>query len=553
VVVESCSYTLSHGATPGQAALTLGTVFDGLAGTGMLVITDGIGTIALRGCKIDKLSFLTGPSGSTVQLLILDRRWQWAFPTIRGRYNTKDDKGKVVKARERTPKQLAELCLKAMGERNYRIIGLPSDARPEVAWDAENAAQALQSLVEPLGCRLIYQPNTDSVLIAPLGEGAQLPAAGSFADDQPGLDLPELPDELEVLGAEIKYQVRLKLEAVGEDFDGALKPLDKLSYKPLGADGWGRTNPPMFANLPADDKLPGEHKREEALAQARKSVYRYYRVKECGPDGSGKVISIPTYDDLERGRSQVILTDRKNDTKPDDAGNPVAVPAQVFGAYYRGGPATANTDKKDPVKVPFQVDSERGLVIFDSPVYELDSANGKVKAADLTFEGAVLVRGNDSDMPLRYSRKRKTGARNGTAAATVLREDVELKKTTAYHPATQRPTKTTDNAKEADRIADYYLDGELRQYVASEAADRTYNGIVPVMCDGAIQQVTWAVGPGGVTTRASRNSEHAVFVPPYPQRRKAEVDLEELARRKQQAEALRQRFAERPDVFQRPI
>lgn len=41
--------------------------------------------------------------------------------------------------------------------------------------------------------------------------------------------------------------------------------------------------------------------------------------------------------------------------------------------------------------------------------------------------------------------------------------------------------------------------------------------------DGANMQVTWEVSGDGCHTTASRNSEHNIYVPQYPARRRAEL------------------------------
>jgi hypothetical protein len=213
--IEACSYTLSHGATPGQATLSVIPTIDVPDVTGTLVITDGIGTVVLPGCRVGGVTYSVGQNGRTLHLFILDRRWRWAYPKISGHYNVRDDKGQIKKGTERTPSQLATLCFEAMRERGYRIAGLDPTARPEVEWDCENAAQALQSLVEPLACRLIYDAGTDRAGVVPLGEGGPLPG-GSLSDDEPSLKVAELVDAIEFVGAPIRYQCRLLLERLAQ-------------------------------------------------------------------------------------------------------------------------------------------------------------------------------------------------------------------------------------------------------------------------------------------------------------------------------------------------
>jgi hypothetical protein len=91
--------------------------------------------------------------------------------------------------------------------------------------------------------------------------------------------------------------------------------------------------------------------------------------------------------------------------------------------------------------------------------------------------------------------------------------------------------------------AAWYLAGEQAALAASAGQTRGYNGIVPVFCDGAIQQVTWEIGPAGASTKASLNSEHAAYIPKFPERRRREVDLlavrEDAGRLARQARVLR--------------
>ena len=66
------------------------------------------------------------------------------------------------------------------------------------------------------------------------------------------------------------------------------------------------------------------------------------------------------------------------------------------------------------------------------------------------------------------------------------------------------------------------LDVLTLQYPISEALTQEYNGLMEIDLDGAVSQVSWEVGEGGVSTTASRNEEHSIWVPPYPARRRAE-------------------------------
>jgi hypothetical protein len=76
--------------------------------------------------------------------------------------------------------------------------------------------------------------------------------------------------------------------------------------------------------------------------------------------------------------------------------------------------------------------------------------------------------------------------------------------------------------------ARYYLDGLAAQYFPQAALTQEYNGIVGMDCDGAIAQITWTVGEDGASTTASRNTEHSIWIPNFPARRRAEYQLAPL-------------------------
>ena len=93
-------------------------------------------------------------------------------------------------------------------------------------------------------------------------------------------------------------------------------------------------------------------------------------------------------------------------------------------------------------------------------------------------------------------------------------------------PTTIRRIK--DNKEKFVAEAKHYLDAvenELKRI--DQAASAQYAGIVDISPDGAIQQVSWEIGPRGALTRASRNTEDVPFVPSYAERRRIERDKRE--------------------------
>lgn len=251
----SCSYTLSQGISPGTALLTLlPQDVNQIALQGDLTLGDGVGKVTLRNCKVQRIRSTLDPiSGETWTMEIQDRRWRWqATGYVNGTYNVPDDSRDVTRPPEgagpylagariyvpwtvRSPHDLIRQCLDAMGEKDYRIDA-PNVAYPlpAIQWDFVNAAQALSRLCDTLGVRVVYRPDTDTVWIVPIGKGAGLPDGGPgvLYRDAPGIKTPSRPDSIILVGGPVKYQVEWVLEAVGEEWDGSLKPIDALSYAP---------------------------------------------------------------------------------------------------------------------------------------------------------------------------------------------------------------------------------------------------------------------------------------------------------------------------------
>jgi hypothetical protein len=82
-----------------------------------------------------------------------------------------------------------------------------------------------------------------------------------------------------------------------------------------------------------------------------------------------------------------------------------------------------------------------------------------------------------------------------------------------------------------DDLAKEFATCAAQKYEQPEAQDGTYAGLRDdIELDGAIQQITYSVGPAGATTRASRNSETHPYHPPYNAKRWKEK-LSALAKR----------------------
>lgn len=607
VGVESCSYTCSHGITPGRAILVSSPQpddSDAPATFGTLAFSDGTRGVALRRCKVDRISADRDGRGVTWTLEILDRRWMFKPPgdnglgQVSGRYNLKDTRGKLVPWSIRSPAELAELCFRAMGERNFRIrlpAGIARAAganlqrylklgenfpqtltNPEQVWDFTPPGDALTRLCDLFGCRLVFQPWTDRFVIVPLGEGRSLPD-NPFETQSPTLDSPETPRSVAVCGAAVRVQARWQLEAVGEEWDGSILPIEDLSYKPgvgegkpqitsvkfiagapvsltvtvtfkkknghekakvatdaagghdvatrlatvasqlqtdpdvaavidvvagsttmtltgkengfafsvsaVGFDaspadnrwmvemvqapdggtdgGWKWADPPAFTAVRPTDRLS----REEAQGLARKSVFKYYRIKDVDVSTGKPPMKLPWFGEVKR-RQQVILQPTKVELvkpAPRIAGavnKGAAVPnvpnqgvlpefyngyardqsATVRGSVFKliqnvnwhlanGNPAVEmNTKVTDRVFVDIvRVDPVEQIVVFGDYVYKwvpITGASGCLQAPELVLETACLIQDAETNEIVRWTEEMPL---NGIALTEWShREDIQV-------------------------------------------------------------------------------------------------------------------------------
>jgi len=534
------SFTLSHGITPSVATLVIAPQagFPALGGT--LTFTFGNVRLAFPDCRIDTASYHRDAQGLTWSLAVLDRRWKWAFGHVSGRYNQLRADGTIEPATEKSPRELARLCLEAMGEHHVDVERLPDAPRPEIAWDYDNPAAALDALCHMLGCRVVLSLD-NRVSLAPQGVGVDLPA-GAITDDSGTIDPPERPDALLLVGGPLRFQAQLALEAVGIETDGSLMPIDELSYRP--SQGWGTLA------VDADDWQ--EIADEKARRLARRSVYRYYGISGHR-DGT---LQLPGTTEPLESLAQILPLENERIEATEDSldGRQRSLKPRVLGEWYRFELDGANIVSKpgEEYARPFTLDRGRGLVMFDRPVVLERTASDATssgqstsevrwKPARIFLETAFGVRDRASGAWRRYTRERRLGGQSFGTAPQIVRQDA-LVYTHIARYRDGRFSGVTTNDEPLAEFAEACLDAVAGQYEATSAREVRYAGLVAISPDGAIQQVTWEVAQGrGATTRASLNSEHHLALPEYHERR----GLAQLAAIAQVREATREPHQER--------
>jgi hypothetical protein len=521
-------YTLSHGITPGVATIEMLPQAGFGAEIGDLVFTYADVELVFPDCKVDRATLRYDANGFVWQVSVLDRRWAWAFGTISGSYNTRQDDGRIFPDRQQEPSFLADLCLDAMGEDGYDTSAMPTGVYPEIEWNVENPAQALADLAEQCGCRVVLQLD-DTVAVVPTGVGAVLPENDLVIADSLTINPPERPDQLAYYCGPTRYQMDIPLVAVGLDTDGTIKKIDDLSYAPNY--GWEFSDYVNFSDI-AQDSIPSEKNLIRALA--RQTVFRWYQIALEIEDDNGNpyVLEVPDFGQVTKLK-EVFLLNKQVALMEDWDRTERAAPAQVVGQWFDFNVKPENTEPNSIYWRGFNIDPVRGLVMFNDPVifyepqFELDDEGNWIGAAeppDISLRTAFQVRDFVTWEWDRYVRTLDFGTKSiGSVVPTSVAVKVYLHEESflAIRNITDgNGNQTLDtNRDDLNVECDAYLKQAQLEFQTPLPQDLAYAGLWPISPDGAIQQVGWSVGPEGATTRASRNSEFSTAVPLYQTRR----------------------------------
>jgi hypothetical protein len=182
------------------------------------------------------------------------------------------------------------------------------------------------------------------------------------------------------------------------------------------------------------------------------------------------------------------------------------------------------------VLVDFSIDASLQLVMFSEPVviYEDDLC---FRPGELRLLTSFHVRNPVTNHVERYTNRLDLPPPHyDTKQAIVRREDVQFLVKQNQEIVYDAPSRTSQvvnqslqtNAGEVIERSLYYLNGSAARYLNVPRLKRSYNGIQPIVLDGAVACVTWSVGPGGARTEASLNCEHTIYLPDFPERARIE-------------------------------
>lgn len=536
--IEACQFSLARGVRPSRGVLKSPNLNQTPPATGRLLLVYGATSIRLEECAVVDAFVEASGGGRTLAVTIEDRRWKWRYAQITGRYNVRRE-GEQLR-HEKTPRELAELLLEALGETSYDVSALPNAARPHVHWIAASAADALSRLCAALGCDVTLAPD-QSVRIVALGDGEELPERDDLEAASGGVSAAQVPDRLAIACGPARYQCRFLLEPVAEENDdeGTVVPVEEASYKPAD---WSLENPKTLSGVTGS--VTREGRTYENRDAALRSVFRLYRVKSILGGGGSAQLNPPGFadalaagaDELTSIQQLLPLYNELNQTVGDpDAEGARYRPAFVSLRYYDDQHAHANVDE---LRYPgsWSLDGERGLVRFARPVYELDEQGRAHFPEFIALTCTCEAEWASLHVKTHYQRHRdRVEGADPRLVLVERRPDLTLRYTAQY--AYDQYEGVQDNKAEVDAEADYYLDALEQSLAERTTASAQYAGLALVVPDGAIEQVQWSIGPQGTTTRASRFTRINQYVPTYKEFKRQEALDRLLAGERPAAEA----------------
>lgn len=516
--ILSGTYTRAHGISPGIAELECAPQSNSLRLTGPLTFQCDGDSFTFQNCQvIQGTSFRTVGGATRWMIQVADRRWKWQFGAIYGEYNRRDqannlipDEDKPVIGKKKSAQELAKLLLEAMGESSFNVSVMPNDVYPHVAWIGVNPAQELANLCDLMGCRVALKVD-DLVSIVRPGIGAFLPD-GPVTQNSLVIDPPEPPDSIEVVGQPVRVQTRLELEAVGEESDGSIKPIDELSYKP--SNGW--------SSAPSFDDITNKQDRN----RAKRSIFRLYRVRDyiavnCPSLPKAAIASdiqqiLPISEELAETYTDPI-TKRQEHKR-----------GKIYGIYNTKIIGSPKTNSSETINYEFKgswsLDGERGLIRFDDLMYKFSTATGTYAAAELKLECSFNIRSNQTGQLITWGYNVKSNRpKNGTGPEVVYSDDLEYGVYEVFGVDGALGGWADIRSKASlEQESQYLAAHAFAKYQQQTPQDASYIGFLPIELDGAICSVTWSLNPEA-TTHASRITETELRWPKYGTRRLFEL------------------------------
>ena len=334
------------------------------AGYGDLAFTNGNQGIAFyqsAACSYHLRHGLDRHDRIIVSATFLDRRWKWKFSQCTARFNERLPNNSIKYSTKhpgyrRSARDIFAAILASLADGGADVSQAPGNVYPRCFWQNVPADEALRELCRLTHCTIVLT-SANQIRVVALGVGIPLSNTPDKKAVNSGFRLGAVPAGVAIGCGPSIFQSKLLLEAVGLDYDGRIRPIDELSYKPDG--GWAREEPFFFPNV-------DQSKRHLAC----QTVWRWYRVK-------GQVNgSLPV-----PGTSYPVVSADQYRLTPwlvevgDNGGMPCHLPARVYGEYFPQQDFPENTPKKANVPSAFRILPELGIVEFPFPIWKEGTGN----------------------------------------------------------------------------------------------------------------------------------------------------------------------------------
>ncbi|MCR9292900.1 MAG: hypothetical protein NXI32_09285 [bacterium] len=537
--VISANFPLSRGVSPSVCSVTIPPISGLDRAPQPMIFSDGFRTVAFRDCIISDVSPSVDQSGfETWTVSILDRRWRWKFGQISGTYNIRRGDS-IITSTMRSPRQLAALCFEAMGEKRFDVSRMPNDTYPFVDWDVERPDAALDQLCQMVGAHVALRVD-DVPAIYQDGIGFDLPNIPSSSASK-GFNFGVVPGKVGVLSAPFEWQMDFKLLPVGQDVDGTIKDIYKLSYAPKPKQiakqkltGWLFSHPDVMQGVP-----------ERVRKYAEKSVWKWFKIVK--PD----IEVMPMTNIPLHSTRQLVFLDHQLDFEHLEIEQRVARKngwfdmtgrvrrrPEVFGKFSDNGdnnidgtfkesefPAGNDQSRNATLLYPkaFDLDSDRGLVKFGDPVYMenpvTQADRGKeqptIMIPDIRLRVAVNLRSPTTQALYRaVMTKAVPGANDLRTINYETREDIQPRYTLTAEGGEH-------NLPEVRQQLAYYANFAAYQYQLKNPGSGTYPQVIPASPDGRLAQVVWSIDSEGfISTSIYRDIEGLLNIVDYDERRR---------------------------------
>lgn len=508
--VKRVRYTNTLGITPGVVQLDIVPQETGIAAVGNCIIGDGTRSVVLDNCcTVQSATRITMTDRGHIQKIrLLDRRWRWQYS--HARFNKS-----LIGLRS-----ACQLLFAVMGENNANISVFSDEEIIDVELDCERADLLLQKICSDRGCAVTYDCVSGVAGIVRLGYGV-VPGTSDIQTIGNGFTQGALPAEIALCCDETLYQSRLVLEAVGEDVDGAIRPINELSYAPEES-GWTReaSEPqgPTFLGLTSNTEGVSDETVQEI---ARRSIFKWYRVK-CQVDGS---FAPPGY----LGETPITEYEQYLPLKPELATTSTVVDLETGFektlAQYPviRGRLTAVDDKVVVYRsvdykaiypgTDYTIDRKNGIVRFSRHLFRV--VDGLTHPADLTLEVAYNLQvenpvqggGTDGYQTERYIRIQPTGLPASAGVYSQDAEEIQRQSIATYENDDENNTYAIsgfiDNFDEVQAQSDTRISDIIQRFQGFESSFRRYRGIQRINPNGVVRQVSWVFDCDGGNNNAS--------------------------------------------------